>query len=133
MKKLLIVIAGIVSTASLFGAIVNNSTSSPSAEDSLSCVFYSVDSLGNPTTADSVYILISGPGGSVVYRDSAAISDSRITSTTISSKQFYSFKEQVSNLDGSGSMGSYSLTILAKKNSGNLLTPNVYSFQIVSE
>ncbi len=133
MKKLLIVIAGLVSTASLFGAILNNSTSSPSAEDSLSCVFYSVDSLGNPTTADSVYILVSGPGGSVVYRDSAAISDSRITSTTISSKQFYSFKEQVSNLDGSGSMGSYSLTILAKKNSGSLLTPNVYSFQIVSE
>ncbi|MCK4302068.1 MAG: hypothetical protein KAW91_04810, partial [candidate division Zixibacteria bacterium] len=114
-------------------AIVNNSTSSPTGEDSLSMLFFSLDSLGNPTTADSVCLLVSGPDGSLVCRDSMAISDNRISSTTVSGKQFYCFKDQVSNLDGAGTAGCYSLTILAKKNSGNLLTPNVGSFQVISE
>lgn len=134
MRKLCVIVAAVLATASLlFAGIVNNSTTSPTAEDSLSFVFYSLDSLGNPTTADSLYLLVSGPSGGVVYRDSAAISDSRVTSTTIRAKQFYSFKEQVSNLDGAGSVGHYALTILAKKIAGDLLTPNVFSFQIVSE
>ena len=114
-------------------AIVNNSTSSPSGEDSLSMLFFSLDSLGNPTTADSVCLLVSGPDGSLVCRDSMAISDGRISATTVVGKQFYCFKDQVSNLDGSGATGCYSLTILAKKNIGNLLTPNSYSFQVISE
>jgi hypothetical protein len=133
MRKLFMLGVGLLSAASLFGAIVNNSTSTPTAEDSLSFVFYSVDSLGNATTADSFYILVSGPSGGVAYKDSAAISDSRVSSITIRSKQFYSFKDQVSNLDGSGDAGSYCLTILTKKNTGGLLTPNVYSFQIVDD
>jgi len=134
MKKIFLIIAVVAATTSLlFGGIVNNSTTSPTAEDSLSFVFYSLDSLGNPTTADSLYLLVSGPSGAVVYRDSAAISEGRVTATTIRGKQFYSFKDQVSNLDGVGSVGFYSLTVLAKNNSDDLLTPNVYSFQIVSE
>ena len=133
MRKLFIIGVSLLSAASLFGAIVNNSTSSTTAEDSLSFVFYSVDSLGNATTADSFYVLVSGPSGSVAYKDSAAISDSRVSSITIRSKQFYSFKDQVSNLDGTGNAGAYCLTILTKKNAGGLLTPNVYSFQIISD
>ena len=132
MRKLFLFGVGLLSAATLFGAIVNNSTSTPTAEDSLSFVFYSVDSLGNATTADSFYILVSGPSGSIAYKDSAAIADSRVSSITIRSKQFYSFKDQVSNLDGAGAAGSYCLTILAKKNAGGLLTPNVYLFQIIS-
>ena len=132
MRKLLLFGVSLLSVASLFGAIVNNSTSTPTAEDSLSFVFFSVDSLGNATTADSLYILVSGPSGGVAYKDSAAISDSRVSSITIRSKQFYSFRDQVSNLDGSGDAGCYSLTILAKTNAGSLLTPNVFSFQIIS-
>jgi len=96
-------------------------------------LFFSLDSLGNPTTADSAYLLVSGPDGSLVCRDSMAISDGSISATTVGGKQFYCFKDQVSNLDGSGTAGCYSLTILAKKNSGNLLTPNICSFQIISE
>ncbi len=113
-------------------SIVNNSTSSPTAEDSLSFIFYSLDSMGNATTADSVYILVTGPNGDVVYKDSLTPSDSRVTVTTIRGKQFYSFADQVANLDGSGSPGSYAISLLAKKNSGDLLTPNTYVFQIIS-
>ncbi len=132
-QKLILIALGVLAAASLFGAIVNNSTTSPTAEDSLSCVFYSLDSLGNVTTADSFFILVSGPSGAVVYKDSSSISDSRVTATSIRSKQFYSFKEQVSNIDGAGYPGSYSMTILAKKNTGGLLTPNVFAFQIIDD
>ena len=113
-------------------AIVNNSISSVTGEDSLSCIFYSLDSLGNPTSADSILILVSGPEGSVVYSDSIAASDSRITVTTIRSRQFYSFADQVSNLDGGGEDGSYSITILAINNSLALATANNFDFQIIS-
>jgi len=113
-------------------SIVNNSTTFPTAEDSVAWVFYALDSLGNPTTADSVYILVVGPDGTVAYKDSLPISDSRITSTVITGKQFYSFADQVSNIDGAGIDGHYSLTILAKNTSTNLLTPNQYSLQIIS-
>lgn len=133
MKKLLIGLLLVFSAPSVSGSIVNNSTSSPTSEDSVSFVFLSLDSIGNPTTADSLYLLVSGPGGSLVLKDSMAISDSRITSTTIRGKQFYSFSDQVSNLDGSGAVGSYVICLLAKVNSSGLLTPGTFSFQIISE
>jgi len=133
MRIIAFTIVLILTAATLSASIVNNSTSSPTAEDSLSFVFYSLDSIGNPTTADSLYILVTGPTGTVVYKDSVASSDSRITSTTVRGKQFYSFAEQVSDIDGSGAAGHYVITLLAKKNNGDLLTPNTYSFQIISE
>lgn len=113
--------------------IVNNSTTSPTSEDSLSFVFYSLDSLGNPVTADSLFVLVSSPSGAIAFKDSMAISDGRITSTTIRAKQFYSFADQVSDLDGSGAMGAYSISLLALKNSYNLLTANSYTFQITAD
>ncbi|HWR83534.1 MAG TPA: hypothetical protein VN285_09540 [Candidatus Deferrimicrobium sp.] len=130
---LLTVLLTMLGPLTLSASIVNNSTTSPTSEDSVSFVFYSLDSLGNPTTADSVYILVSGPTGTIVYKDSILSTNSRITSTTVRGKQFYSFADQVSNLDGSGAHGHYAITLLTKRNSGNLQTPNVYSFQIISK
>jgi hypothetical protein len=131
-RSVMALLLGMLMAASTPASIVNNSTSSPTAEDSLAFVFYSLDSIGNATTADSAFILVVGPNGSIVYKDSVTAGDSRITATAIRGKQFYSFREQVSNIDGSGAMGHYSITILSKRNSGNLLTPNSYSFQIIS-
>jgi len=132
-RRLILTFIWALMAPALSASIVNNSASSPSAEDSLSFVFYSLDSLGNPMRADSVYILVTGPTGAVAYKDSVASSDGRITSTTIRGKQFYSFAEQVSNIDGNGAAGHYAITLLAKNNSDNLLTPNSYCFQIISE
>ena len=133
MHNVVVLLMGILMAPALSASIVNNSTSSPTSEDSLSFVFYSLDSIANPTTADSVYILVTGPTGAVVYKDSVASSDSRITATTIRGKQFYSFADQVSNIDGGGAAGHYAITLLAKNNSDSLLTPNTYCFQIISE
>lgn len=132
MKNLIFILSMLLLVSASKAALVNNSTVSPGSEDSLSLTFFSLDSLGNPTTADSIFVLVIGPEGSVVFKDSMAASDSRITSTAIRSKQFYSFSEQVSNLDGSGNYGIYSLALLAKKNTGGLLTPYNLHFQIIS-
>ncbi|HOP06020.1 MAG TPA: carboxypeptidase-like regulatory domain-containing protein [candidate division Zixibacteria bacterium] len=117
---------------SVNAAVVNNSSVSVSSEDSLSVFFYSLDSLGNPAVADSVYLLVVGPSGTITAADSLAISDSRITATSIGANQCYSFAEQVSNLDGSGSTGCYCLTLLAHSGTLSLLTPNRTSFQLIS-
>ena len=103
MKKIIVIFCLLMITTISRASILNNSTASPSSEDSLSMIFYSLDSLGNPTTEDSIYIMVTGPNGAIAFKDSMAVSDSRITSTTIKSKQFYSFTEQVSNIDGTGS------------------------------
>ena len=126
------VLAAALTCGSVWSAIVHNSTTSVGPEDSLAVSFVSLDSLGNPTTADSVYVVVSGPSGAVVFRDSMAIADSRVVSTQVRSKQFYHFKAQVSNLDGDGDPGGYSLTLLSKNNSLDLLTPTVCDFQIIS-
>ncbi len=131
MKNLIIIIF-IFIHCSVSAAIVRNNTGTVTSHDSLSFLFYAVDSLGNPTTADSLFIVSTNPGGTIAYKDSMAISNSRIRSTTIRSKQFYSFSDQVSNLDGSGNQGVYSLTLLAYQSSQSLLTPNNFTFQIIS-
>ena len=132
MKKSILILCLLLLVTVSQASIVNNSTGSPGSEDSLSFTFFSLDSLGNPTTADSVYILVTGPNGTVAFKDSMTTSDSRITSTTIRSKQFYSFAAQVSNIDGSGTVGTYSLALITKKNTGELLTSDNFHFQIIS-
>ncbi len=130
--KAFVLIIGLWIALGASAAIVNNSTTSPTAEDSIGVVFYSLDSLGNPTIADSLFVAVSGPRGSVVYSNSMAVSDSRVTTTTVGSGRFYLFADQVSNLDGPGVMGSYSLGLVARNTSLSLLTPAQIDFQIVS-
>jgi len=132
MRIILCLIVTLLLPLSALPSIVNNSTSSPTAEDSLPVVFFSLDSLGNLTTADSVFILVTYPNGATAFRDSMAITDSRISSQTVGGKQFYSFTDQVSNIDGSGVNGVYKLALTAKKNSLGLLTPFGMTFQIIS-
>ncbi len=132
MKKTILILCLLLFVSVAQASIVNNSTGSPGSEDSLSFTFFSLDSLGNPTTADSLYIIVTGPNGIIAFKDSMAVADSRITSTTIRGKQFYSFAEQVSNIDSSGSVGGYHLALIAKKNTGDLLTSSNYNFQIIS-
>ena len=130
MKKILALL--LILPLTINAIIVRNNSTSPTSEDSLSIIFYSLDSLGNSTTADSVFVLVVNPNGIISCKDSLIISDSRVTSTSIRSKQFYSFKEQVSNLDGDGLVGQYFLSILAYNSNLELLTPNQYDFQIIS-
>ncbi len=132
MKTVTIVLILMAVTTTVTAAVVNNSTTAPTSEDSLAIIFYSLDSLANPNSADSVFILVAGPSGNVTYRDSVAVTDPRITAPAVAGKQFYLFSEQVSEIDGTGAHGGYTLSLVAKNNADQLLTPNTYHFQIVS-
>ncbi len=133
MTKLVVLLFVLLLPLVTTAVIVNNSSTSPTSEDSLAVVFYSLDSIGNPTTADSVFLLVCDPSGSVVYTDSVLLPDSRVTSTIIRGKQFYTYHEQVSQIDGNGIEGWYTLTLLAKNNTYDLLTPIIYPFQIIAD
>jgi hypothetical protein len=130
--KTMILVAGMLIALGGSAAIVNNSTSLPTAEDSIATVFYSLDSLGNPTTADSLFVTVSGPSGGFVFSDSMLVSDGRVSTSTIGSARFYQFCDQVSNIDGGGDPGGYSLGLVARNNSLGLLTPTHLEFQIVT-
>ncbi len=131
LRIILFAVITIVTGSSSYASIVNNSSTGTSSEDSISFILFSLDSLGNPTSADSLFLLVSGPNGSNVYSDSIAVADSRVTATTIRGRQFYSFKDQVSNLDGTGNSGVYAMAILLTNNTLGLETPHLYKFQII--
>ena len=74
--SLIVITSGIVSLA-LNGThpqaqIVNNSATGESSEDSITVAAMALDSLGNPSSADSFYVVIFGGGNSnaAVFTDS---------------------------------------------------------------
>ncbi len=132
MRKLIVILlTPFLWTAWSGAAIVNNSTVGVTSEDSLSIAFYALDSLGRPSTADSLLVVVCGPGGSIVYSDSLSSSDSRIVTATIAGRTTYHFVDQVSNLDGAGADGVYTVSLVAVNSSQSLTTANGASFQVI--
>lgn len=113
--------------------IVNNSAVSPTSEDSLAVPFRALDSLGNPASADSVFVTVAGPSGAVVFVDSMPIGNARIVSSSAGGQTAYVFRCQVSQIDGPGDAGVYALIITAKSTPLGLSTPTVSGFQIIAD
>lgn len=114
------------------GGIVNNSSSGTiTPEDSISVLLKSVYSIGNPVAADSFYILVLGPKGDSVFAERGTNAGlARIDSVRAGSVTSYIFKAQVSDIDGAGLIGKYTLQVYPKKNSPLYITLNIYEFQI---
>jgi hypothetical protein len=134
MKKLIIsqLVLLLVTAQSWAGGILNNSSSGTiSPEDSIAVLLKSVDSIGNPVAADSFYILVVGPKGDSVFAERGTNTGlSRIDSVRAGSVTSYVFKAQVSDIDGSGLIGKYTLQVYPKKNSPLYITLNIFEFQI---
>lgn len=133
MRNAVILMMVVLGAVMVRAAIVNNSTIDPTSEDSVSFIFLSLDSLGGPAAADSVIVVTIDPSGEVIYQDSMSAADTRITTILAGDHPVYAYAEQVSVLDGPGGAGCYKVTLLARSDSLGLLTPNVFSFQIVEE
>jgi len=114
-------------SVSAFG-IVNNSGSS--SEDSVCFALHSLDSLGCPVAADSFFVTVLGPGGTAVFTEGINSASSRLVSSSIGGFPVYSYRAAVSDIDGPGSSGTYSVSVVAKSLSLGLLTPNTGSFQL---
>ncbi len=114
-------------SASAFG-IVNNSGNS--SEDSVCFALHSLDSLGCPVAADSFFVTVIGPGGTAVFFEEINNSSSRLLSSSIGGFPVYAYRAAVSDIDGPGSSGTYSISVIAKSLSLGLPTPNTGSFQV---
>lgn len=112
--------------------IVNNAGTA-GAEDSISFVVNSLDSLGNPVSADTFYVLVLGPRGDSLFSEkgtNAALA--HIDSALMGGYTTYIFKAQVSDIDGAGAVGKYTCQIMARKSSPLYRTVTVGEFQITS-
>jgi len=133
MKKILFLLMMLPIMASASG-IVNNSTSSQDAADSISIPFFALDSAGNMhdmATGDSVYVHFFYPSGALAFRDSLAFDGSKITAQINHGFTTYTWKEQVSNIDGTPEDGVYSYVLVVEDNTTSaLFTPHKGHFQL---
>jgi hypothetical protein len=112
--------------------IVNNSGTA-GAEDSISFIVNSLDSLGNPVSADTFYVLVVGPRGDSLFSEKGTNSGlARIDSALMGGYTTYIFKAQVSDIDGAGAFGKYTCQIVARKSSPLYRTITIGEFQIAS-
>jgi hypothetical protein len=131
-----IVLAMLVLTGSLVtvqsASIVNNSGSS--SEDSLCIPVLSLDSLGNPASADSFFIVVfKSSANGVIFSDSGTTAMMGLDSVAAGGGiTYYYYHRAVADIDGAGSAGQYTGIVTAKKNSPVLLTPNRFEFQVTS-
>lgn len=138
MKRILLLAIALTLLALTAGqadyAIVNNSTSSQTAHDSLSIPFFLLDSAGNQVAiadGDSVHLIVWYPGGAVAFQDSGAYNDADITVQTRHGISWYSWQAQVSDLDGTPTEGTYKYHLsIHDKTSAALWTTFTGSFQL---
>jgi hypothetical protein len=109
------------------GIVHNSGTSS---EDSVSFIVYSLDSLGSPIAADSFFVLVHGPNGDSVFAEAITVSSLRLDSSKQSGFSAYVYCAAVADIDGPGAVGTYSVSIVAKRNSPLRRTPTLGNFQI---
>jgi len=126
------IISFLISNLSWGYGIVNNSGSS--SEDSLSIPVLSLDSLGNPTSADSFFVVVfKSHTNDVIFSDSGTTAMTGIdTAMAGAGITHYYYHRAVADIDGSGAVGQYAGVITAKHTTYGLLTSNKFSFQITS-
>ncbi len=114
--------------------LVNNSTASVSAEDSLCIEFFNLDSLGrNIGGLDTVKIMTYYPNGDSAFCEVIAGISGRVKMSVDNGDTAYRWAAQVSDIDGSGRAGLYTVKITAKSDQtgGWLTTPRTFSFQLI--
>lgn len=103
-------------SGAMAGGIYRNNTLNPTALDSISIPFQFLNDSLQPVrkaTHDSLVIVVRYPSGVVCYQAHVDSNDIRIIETLQSGSYWYSFNEQVSNIDGDGREGNYTWTLMA--------------------
>lgn len=117
MKKILFLLPLMLCASLSFGgmsAIVTNvTTTAGTAEDSITVSFFVTDSIGNISQADSFMVGIFNPEGDSVFAARYIPAAAQIDSIDISGRIIYSWTEQISNIDASGRIGTYTGVVIA--------------------
>ena len=116
-------------------AIVNNSSTAVTPEDSLCIGFFNLDSLGkNIGGLDTTKVIVFNPGGDSVFCEVIAGAAGRIKMSIDNGDTSYRWVAQVSDIDGNGQIGQYCVKLGAKSDQTGawLKTPRIFYFQLVS-
>ena len=121
MKKTLLTMSAVlmIAASGWSQGIVNNSGTT--AADSTNFPFFAMDSVGNVialASGDSVFLLVSYPGGGICIRDSLAYNGGNITAATLSSYTLYNWGDAFADLDGTPVEGVYTYVIVCKDATG---------------
>lgn len=134
MKKILWLLCGLFLCANLQAGVYNNSGTT--AEDSIAFKFQYLDSLGRPVAAaanDSVYIIVSYPGGIEAFRDSMVYNDANITASAwedFAYGESYTLRYAVADIDGTPVEGTYKVTVISQDNNLTLSASFNSEFQL---
>ena len=115
--------------------IVSNGTTAVTGEDSISVVFYNLDSLGqNVGGLDSVRVLVRNPSGDSVFAEVISGASGRVSVSSNGGDTSYVWRALVAEVDGSGSAGVYAVALTAKsdRTGGWLCTPTTAYFQLLN-
>lgn len=111
--------------------IVRNATSSQNGQDSISIPLFVLDSAGNrvpiDTAADWGYIVVRYPNGTKAASDSFMIRGTNTAKIVKDAAEFggllqYSYRKQISDLDGTPTNGIYSFEVNTRDSSAKLWT-----------
>jgi hypothetical protein len=115
--------------------IVNNSSGGVTPEDSICFSFFNLDSLGrNIGGLDTTKIIIFNPGGDSCFSEIVAGISGRIKISVDNGDTTYRWAAQVSDIDGDGQFGQYTVKLTAKsdQSGGWLKTPHSFNFQLAA-
>lgn len=129
MKSLSTIFAVLSLVVTSQAGIVNNDNTT--SEDSIAVTLIALDSIGNPASADSFFVAVFDPHGDSIFGESLTESSPRINSAALTVGNVYTYRNAVSELDGSGLPGCYELAMFAKQSSTGLITSTRAQFQIV--
>jgi len=114
---------------------VSNGTSAATGEDSITVVFFNLDSLGQSVGGlDTLRVLVRDPSGDSVFAELVAGVVGRVSMTANGGDTSYVWRALVADVDGSGRPGVYSIALCAKsdRTGGWLRTPSKSYFQLAS-
>ena len=135
MLKRLVLLSLLLLAVKVEAAIVGKASSSVTSMDSLTVPLLSLDSIGNPITADSFFVLIS-KNGTITLRDSGTTSLTGIvtmaTTAAWGSQSYYVYRRQVSDLVSTAGFGNYSGIIIARKHSPYFSAQTNFQFDVVN-
>lgn len=142
MKRLLLSVAFLISMCATSEAMIyRNRVSAPTKVDTFSCVFGFYDANMKPAriaTDDYLLVTVIGPTGAVVYDAKIDSSSAKIIEEAQESPQatdpyIYTFADQVSNIDGSGSEGMYWVHLTAVDTSGATSSPFLFPMEVYNK
>lgn len=120
MKRILIVIALMFLATTASAGLISNHSTGMTGEDSLVVVIHNLDSLSQPLGGlDTLKVLVLGPSGDSVFAEILSAVSGRLARRSTGAGKYdttYVYKAQVSDIDGTGTAGVYTIRFTTVSN-----------------